>query len=91
MIDQRSLSFPEPMPRRVDYDNSVEFNGQDGDQTVRCRIGRMALMDRFRFAGSDPMEGYLANLVEIERLARRQYLLGQIEDDGSVWLKRREI
>ena len=47
MLDERTLIFPDPRPRR-DFDRmSVVFDGRDGDKTVRCAISEEALGDHF--------------------------------------------
>lgn len=91
MTETRMLTFPEPDPRYHDYRNNVLFDGRDGDESVPCRIGRMALLAGFGFTGSDVMKGYEVNRAAIEHLARKKFALGLREPDGSVWLKREDL
>jgi transcriptional regulator with XRE-family HTH domain len=84
MTDKRSLEFPDP---QFSYDlaTGVAFRGEDGRKRVRCRISREALEDHFSDAGRlRPEAAFNKHRAEIEALARRKYLGGQIESDGSV-------
>ncbi len=84
MLDQRVLVFPE---REIHYNNDrriVVFWARDGDKEVRCAISREALGDHFRGDGKDKLKVFAANRKAIEHEARRKYLAGKLEADGSV-------
>jgi len=91
MTDKRTLIFPD---KKYSYDSGagVTFWGQDGLQRVRCRIAREALSDHFsdndRLRPSAAFEKYRD---DIEALARRKYLRGQLEADKSVVIRTDEI
>ena len=65
----------------------VVFWGQDGDKRVRCEISREALDDHFGGDGKDKLEVFRANRRAIKQEARRKYLAGRTEPDGSVLIR----
>jgi transcriptional regulator with XRE-family HTH domain len=84
MIDKRTLGFDENEQASRDLDDSIVFWGNDGETRVRCRIVRTALDDHF--SDRDQLRPYAAfekYRRDIEGLARRKYLLGQLEPDGT--------
>ena len=90
MTVKRTLVFDERPTR--DADDSIVFWGNDGDTRVRFRISREALDDHF--SESDrlrPDAAFKKHRREIEGLARRKYLLGRKEPDGSVVIKTLDI
>ena len=87
MTDKRTLVFSEDT---YSYDSSagVTFWGQDSTKRVRCVISREALDDHFSEGDRlRPEAAFKKSRAEIEALAKRRYLLGNIEPDGSVLLK----
>lgn len=91
MTDKRTLVFTDPA-YQFDSSDTAVFWGQDGDQRVRCRIARAALDDHF----SDrdrlrPEAAFKKYRHDIESLARRKYLLGQREADGSILIRTNDI
>jgi transcriptional regulator with XRE-family HTH domain len=91
MTDKRTLVFPD---KEHSYDTSagVTFWGQDGPTRVRCRISREALDDHF--SENDrlrPKAAFEKHRDEIEALARRKYLRGQLESDKSVVIHTNEV
>ncbi|MGC2126058.1 MAG: DUF1488 family protein [Xanthobacteraceae bacterium] len=91
MTDKRTLSFPD---KEFSYDSGsgVTFWAQDGKTRVRCRIAREALDDHF--SENDrlrPKAAFEKHRDEIEALARRKYLRGQLEPDKSVLIRTNEI
>jgi transcriptional regulator with XRE-family HTH domain len=91
MTDKRTLAFPD---KEFSYDSGagVTFWGQDGKTRVRCRIAREALDDHF--SENDrlrPKVAFENHRDEIEALARRKYLRGQLEPDKSVLIRTNEI
>jgi Protein of unknown function (DUF1488) len=69
----------------------VVFGGQDVDTRVRCEISRQALDDNFKGDAKDKMQVFRANRKAIEEFARKKYLAGQIEPDGSVLIRTLDI
>lgn len=91
MTDKRTLTFTD---NEFAYDLSagVTFWGQDGNVRVRCRISREALDDHFfDRERSSPKEAFRKHRKNIEGLARRMYLYGQLEPDGSVFIRTTDI
>jgi transcriptional regulator with XRE-family HTH domain len=87
MLDQRELLFTDKEWQR-DLDDSIVFWGQDGERRVRCRISREALEDHFSERDQLRWEkGFVKYREDIEAFARKKYLLGQLEPDGSVLIK----
>ena len=91
MTDKRTLVFPDK-EFRDDFGIGVIFWGQEGNRRVRCVISREALDDHF----SDrdrlrPDAAFQKYRTEIEALARKKYILGQLEPDGSVLIRTNEI
>jgi transcriptional regulator with XRE-family HTH domain len=91
MTDKRTLVFPDK-EFRDDFGIGVIFWGQEGDRRVRCVISREALDDHF----SDrdrlrPDAAFQKYRMEIEALARKKYILGQLEPDGSILIRTNEI
>jgi hypothetical protein len=81
---RHELEFPEPNEQWIFDREVVVFGGQDVDTRVRCEISRQALDDSFRAEGKDKLQVFRANRRAIEEFARKKYLAGQIEPDGSV-------
>jgi transcriptional regulator with XRE-family HTH domain len=91
MTDRRTLVFTDEVFSR-DPSDAVVFWGQDGETRVRCRISREALDDHFSDGDKlKPEAAFKKHRKEIEALARRKYLSGQREADGSVLLRTLEI
>jgi hypothetical protein len=67
------------------------FWGQDGAARVRCEISRQALDDHFHGDNKDKVEVFRANRRVIEEIARRKYLAGETEPDGSVLIRTGEL
>jgi transcriptional regulator with XRE-family HTH domain len=91
MTDKRTLTFPD---REYSYDMGagVTFFGQDGETKVRCRIAREALDDHFSDGDRlRPPAAFEKHRNEIEALARRKYLRGQLESDKSVLIRTSEV
>jgi transcriptional regulator with XRE-family HTH domain len=87
MNDQRNLIFIEQDER---YDSSrrvVLFKGRDGDKVIQCAISKEALEDYFQGDGKDPVKVFQAHREDIEHRARRKYLAGKSETNGSVLLQ----
>jgi transcriptional regulator with XRE-family HTH domain len=91
MTDKRMLVFTDDSSTRDDSD-AIVFWGQDGETRVRCRILREALDDHFSDGDKlRPDAAFKKYRKEIETLARRKYLSGQREPDGSVLIRTGDI
>ncbi len=86
-LEQHDLRFPE-REERFDFDRAVvTFWGQDGENRVRCAISGEALDDHFQGDNKDKLGVFMANRQAIELKARRKYLDGETEPDGSVLIR----
>lgn len=86
MTDKRTLVFNDA--EHLAESEAVTFWGDDGNTRVRCRISREALDDHF--SNGDrlrPEAAFKKHRTEIEALARRKYILGEREPDGSVLIR----
>jgi transcriptional regulator with XRE-family HTH domain len=91
MTDKRTLEFSD-LAYSSDIGVGVTFWGEDGKKKVSCRISREALDDHFSDGGRlRPEAAFKKHRREIETLARRKYLLGQLEADGSVLISTQHI
>jgi transcriptional regulator with XRE-family HTH domain len=91
MTDKRTLEFPDS---ESSYDSSrgVTFWGQDGPTRVRCQISREALDDHFSEGDRlPPPAAFKKHRQEIEAQARKKYLRGQQEPDGTVLIKTQDV
>ena len=90
MTDKRTLAFTD---KEYSYDSTgVTFWGQDGTTRVRCRISREALDDHFSEGDRlRPQAAFEKHRGDIEGLARRKYLRGQLDSDKSVVIGTTEI
>jgi transcriptional regulator with XRE-family HTH domain len=91
LTDKRTLEFPDPQ-YQYDMGAGVTFWGEDGGTRVRCRISREALDDHF--SEDDrlrPEAAFKKHRSVIEALARRKYLSGRIEHDGTVVIKTQDV
>lgn len=87
MTDKRTLIFPDE-DYRYSTTEGVSFWGQDGDTRVLCKISREALDDHFSERDRlRPDAAFRKHRRDIEALARRKYLLGQSEPDGSILIR----
>jgi hypothetical protein len=90
-LERRDLRFPAP-EERYDFDRGIViFWGQDGETRVRCEISREALDDHFHGDNKDKLEVFRSNRQAIEQEARRKYLAGRTEPDGSVLIRTGEL
>jgi hypothetical protein len=67
------------------------FWGQDRAQRIRCAISREALDDHFHGDNRNKLEVFGENRLNIEDIARRKYLLGHVEPDGTVLIRTADI
>jgi transcriptional regulator with XRE-family HTH domain len=91
MLDDRTLVFP-GTPARYDAVRGVAiFDGRDGDRTMRCGISREALEDHFGGEDKNPVKVVRMHRERIEHEARRKYLSGRVEADGSVLVRTEDL
>jgi Protein of unknown function (DUF1488) len=67
------------------------FWGQDRTQRIRCAISREALDDHFHGDNRSKLEVFAENRPAIEDIARRRYLSGRVEPDGTVLIRTADI
>lgn len=87
-LEQHNLSFPEKEVRYNIDRAVVVFWAQDGKKRVRCAISREALDDHF--GGDDKPnkeEAFQEHREAIEQEARRKFLAGDTEADGSILIR----
>jgi transcriptional regulator with XRE-family HTH domain len=90
MTDTRVLAF-DPQHARA-ADGGIVLWGNDGNTRVLCAISRDALDDHFSDRGRlKPAAAFSKHRNEIEGLARRKYVLGQLEPDGSVLIRTQDV
>ena len=86
-LDRRYLQFPKPEEKYNSDRGVVVFWGQDGETRVRCEISREALDDHFHGDNKDKLEVFRSNRRAIEEEARRKYLAGFTDADGSILIR----
>ena len=92
MSDKRTLIFPDQEHRYEYSRGTLLFWGQHGTQRVPCRISREALDDHFSDRDRlKPDAAFKKHRKQIEALARRKYVSGQREPDGSVLIRTNDI
>jgi transcriptional regulator with XRE-family HTH domain len=91
LIDQRGLSFPEPDARYDTIGEAVRFWGHNGTRRVRCAISREALDDHYKPERKDKVKMFEAHREAIEHEARRKFLAGQLEPDGSILIRTADL
>jgi len=91
MSGQPDLRFPAPDENYVLDPGVVMFWGQDGETRVRCEISREALDDHFGEDGKEELEVFRSNRPAVEQAARRKYLAGRTEADGSVLIRSSDL
>ena len=83
MADKRTLAFDPHEDYDYDRIEGVTFWGNDGTKRIRCCISRPTLDDKFGHLDLGE-KAFINNRSAIEELARRRYLNGYPEADGSV-------
>ena len=84
---RRELNFEDGGEKFIFDREVVVFWGGDGAKRVRCEISQEALDNHFGGDGKNKLEVFRANRRAIEQEARRKYLAGQTEPDGSVLIR----
>jgi transcriptional regulator with XRE-family HTH domain len=91
MLDDRTLVFTDKLARYDSVRDVAVFEGLDGDRIIRCAISREALEDHFDGEGKDPIKVFRAYRERIEHEARRKYLDGGLELDGSILIRTQDL
>jgi hypothetical protein len=86
-LNRRYLQFSKPEEKYNSGRGVVVFWGQDGETRVRCEISREALDDHFHGENKDKLEVFRSNRGAIEEEARRKYLAGLTDPDGSILIR----
>lgn len=83
-MEKHDLEFPDQEESEDFEGDSLVFYGRDGRKRVRCAINRDAIDDDFAGDGRDKVDVFRKNRDVIEETARRKYLAGDMEKDGSI-------
>lgn len=89
--ENKELIFPAPEERYEISRDVVVFWGQDRTHRIRCAISREALDDHFHGDNRNKLQVFRDNRPAIEDIARRLYLSGHVEADGSVLIRSADI
>jgi hypothetical protein len=89
--ENKELIFPAPEERHDASRDVIVFWGQDRAQRIRCAISGEALDDHFHGDNRNKLEVFGENRPAIEDIARRKYLLGHVEPDGTVLIRTADI
>jgi transcriptional regulator with XRE-family HTH domain len=87
MADKRTFEFQQEEPVFDSSRRIVRFHGLDGSEQVQCAIPLETLEDRFGRNLRDPIAVFKTNREAIEQCARRKYLRGGAEPDGSILIR----
>lgn len=91
LSDKRTLGFLDE-DYRYGTVEGVMFWGQDGEKRILCKISREALDDHFsEHDRLRPEAAFRKYRRDIEAMARRKYLLGQSEPDGTVLIRTNDL
>ncbi len=90
-LEQHDLRFPEAEEKYDVNRDVVVFWGQDGKARVRCAISSEAIDDHFNGDDKDKLDVFRASRQAIELKARRKYLDGETEPDGSVLIRTADL
>lgn len=90
-MDERTLIFPESDEQYDSVRMVVLFSGVDGNKAVPCAISREALEDYFDGDNKEPVKVFRNSRERIENEARRKYLYGRLESDGSVLIETEDL
>ena len=91
MLDDRTLIFTDKLARYDSVREIAIFDGRDGDRIIHCAISREALEDHFDGDDKDPIKVFRAHRERIEHEARRKYLDGHLEPDGSILIRTQDL
>lgn len=90
-LEQHDLTFPDP-EAQYNFDRAVVvFWARDGKARIRCAISREALDDHFGGDHKDKVKVFQEHRPAIEEKARRKYLAGDTEWDGSILIRTTDL
>lgn len=94
MTDKRTVTFSSegPYPVQIGIGSGLMFWGREGEKKIKCQIEDIALEDHF--SDGDKLElnaAFKKYRSDIEALARKKYLLGQLEPDSSVLIRTNDV
>lgn len=88
MVDKRQLVFLQPNASYNPALQQVIFSAVDNEnKPIFCAISKEALDDYFKSTIKDPLKIFADHIGRIEHEARRKYLRGQFEPDGSILIR----
>lgn len=91
MTDSRTVVFPDE-GFKADFDDRINFWGQEGEKRILFRISREALDDYFSDRDQlRPEAAFKKYRKQIESIARRKYLSNESEPDGTVLIRGEDI
>jgi transcriptional regulator with XRE-family HTH domain len=91
MTDNRTVVFPNET-FKADFEDRINFWGQEGDKRILFRISHTALEDHFSDREQLGHEGAFKKYRrQIESIARKKYLGNEIETDGSVLIRTDDV
>lgn len=92
MTEQRTLLFSHPNIYFHPETEVVVFNGHDGKTLVTCGISLIALEDHFDpNAKRHPMQTFKTYQTQILYLAKKKYLQGKLEQNGTILVKTEDV
>ncbi|MGA9475750.1 MAG: DUF1488 family protein, partial [Terriglobales bacterium] len=89
--ENKELTFPAPEARYDGARDVVEFWGLDRGQRIRSAISQEALDDHYHADTRNRLEVFRENRLAIEEIARRKYLSGHVEPDGTVLIRTADL
>jgi Fic family protein len=87
----KELTFSSPEEQYDSGRDAVAFWGMDRNQRIRCAISREALDDHFHGDNKKKLKVFRENRSAIEEIARRKYLSGRVEPDGTVFIRTLDV
>ncbi len=91
MVDECDLIFSELDYREDKARDVIFFIGYDNKKRILCAISREALIDHYGKGVQSLVEIFVQNKSNIEHEARRKYIAGNLESDGSVLIKSNDL
>ncbi|MHB2009511.1 MAG: DUF1488 family protein [Acidobacteriaceae bacterium] len=89
--ENKELIFPAPEERYDASRDVVVFWGLDRNRRTQCVISDEALDDHFHGDNRNKLEVFRENRTAIEEIARRKYIAGHLEPDGTVLIRTADI
>ncbi|MGA2812487.1 MAG: DUF1488 family protein [Candidatus Acidiferrum sp.] len=91
LMEKHDLEFPDRKDADAFAGDTVVFEGRDGGKRVRCAIDGDAIDEDFAGEGRDKVELFRENRDVIEETARRKYLAGDTEGEGSILIRSGDV